>query len=78
MDNQWSFRICVQNQGLLKKFLETAKFLFLIKVQVHVTPQWNHLHESSLINQIAKEIEIFRDKKCQVTFGLEYISLSIT
>ena len=33
MDDQSSFRICVQIQALLKNFVETAKFLFLLKIQ---------------------------------------------
>ena len=28
MDNQWSFRICVQTQAPLKNFGETAKLVF--------------------------------------------------
>ena len=34
MDDQLSFRICVQTQALLKNFVETAKFLFLMKVRI--------------------------------------------
>ena len=33
MDDQWSFRICVQTQAPLKNFGETAKLVFLMKVQ---------------------------------------------
>ena len=34
MDDQWSFRNCVQNQGLLMKFSENMNFLFFMKVQI--------------------------------------------
>ena len=61
MDDQWSSRICVQNLDLLKNFLENAKALFLMKIQI--TQLKNHLHESSLLNSVGtslgKQIKYF-------------------
>ena len=34
MDDQRSFRICVQTEALLMNSVETVKFLFLMKVQI--------------------------------------------
>ena len=34
MDDQLSFKICVQTQTLLKNFVENVKFLFVMKVQI--------------------------------------------
>ena len=45
IDKQWSIRFCIENRVLFLKLWENVKILFLIKVQVHVTRDWNHLHK---------------------------------